>query len=325
MNTQDFKIAVVVTLNKVPTVKWVEFITLACGGKADLIIVDDSPEQDLQKRLSGIQYVNANVYNREFQEKELVDGSITSRNFGHYMAWKLEYDIIIGLDSDCNVPQDFIEKHVGALRVEGYGWTNPIKQKGVFPRGFPYSERSRKVTANLGLWENVLDINSKDVKDDVPSKCGVEGNLVAECYIPFSGLNWSMWREAIPGFMFLHNFNVTIKDKEYSFINIGDIWGGYIFQKFMEKRNERMTYGYPIVHRDAVIDKEADMKAEEAMIEFENTFYSAVDSVMEKVTTSTYEDMVWQFAQIVAIDWKNTEWDSLMVTFEWWADLFTKK
>ena len=332
MKTQDFKIAVVAPLHKVPTHEYLKCLFNACNDKADVIFVDDSPEQDLQKKLSDISYGNANVYNREFQQKELGDQyeafkqfhkSSSCKSFGNYMAWKLEYDVIIGLDSDCNVPQDFIDKHIEALQIEGYGWTNPIKVKGVFPRGYPYQERSRKIVANLGLWENVLDINGKDRKDDEPTKCNVEGNLVAECFIPFSGMNWAVWREAMPSFLFLPNFDFTIKDKTYRFRRHDDIWGGYIFQKFMEKRNERMTYGYPIVWHDTIIDAKHDEQEESGMVEFENTFIQAVDNAMTKVESNTYEDMMWQFSKIVEMDWKGTEWESLIKPLNWWANLFT--
>lgn len=330
MKTSDFKIAVVAPLHKIPTQEWVSSLLIATQD-ISVIIVDDSPEQNLKSI-----YSTWTVYDREDQKKELGDAyesfkvfhkSSACRNFGNFIAWKLEYDIIIGLDSDCNVPNDFIEKHVEALQTMGYGWTNPIKHKGWFPRGYPYSERNRKIVANLGLWNHVLDINAKDRGEGEPiypldrEKYDTVP-MVAESFIPFSGMNWAMWREAMPGYLFLPNFDFTHKDKTYEFRRHDDIWGGYIFQKLMEKRNERMTYGLPIVYHDTVIDKEADMKEEDAMIEFENTFYGAVDQAMDKVTVSSYEDMMWQFADIISKDWVKTEWEPLIKPLMFWADLF---
>ena len=244
------------------------------------------------------------------------------------MAWKEGYGIIIGLDSDCNVPEDFIDEHVKALEeVKGYGWTNPIKHEGWFPRGYPYWERERKIISNLGLWTNVLDINAKDRGQREPTNPEdnreyIPKNLVAESFIPYSGMNWAIWRDAMPGLLFLPNFNFDYKDETWKFRRHDDIWGGYIFQKLMELRNERIAYGNPMVYHDTVIDKEADMVEENAMIEFENTFYSAVDNIAKKIEVSTYEDMFHQFALIAEVDWENTEWQPLITALKWWTSVF---
>jgi hypothetical protein len=133
-------------------------------------------------------------------------------------------------------------------------------------------------------------------------------------------MNWAMWREGMPGFLFLPNFEY----EDNKFRRHDDIWGGYIFQKLMEKRNERIAYGNPIVFHDTVIDKEADMEEEKAMIAFENTFYGAVDALMDKVEPSSYEEMMWDFAKYAELEWKDTEWKPLIKPLQMWADLFFK-
>jgi hypothetical protein len=330
----EYKIAVVAPLHKVPKQEWIDALNKATYGKADVIFVDDSPAQNLREA-KELGYAFS-IYNRADAKKELgkkythfalFHKSSACRNFGNYMAWKLDYDIIIGLDSDCNVPEDFIEKHIEGLLTEGYGWTNPIKWKGWYPRGYPYSERIRRVVANLGLWTNVLDINAKDRASDEPTTpFQVERyeiqQLVAESFIPFSGMNWAMWREAMPGFIFLPNFNLKFGEEEYKFRRHDDIWGGYIFQKLMELRNERIAYGLPFVHHDTEIDVEADTEEEKAMIEFENVFYTAVDAVVAQIQPGDYYDMMLQFSEIVSRDWIDTEWQSFIEPIKWWAEIF---
>ena len=345
MKTENLKIAVVVPNHIVPKKEWLNALDEATLNKADVIIVDDSHDQ-IFKGLYAETFKNWKVYDREDQRKELGDKyarfsifhrSSSSRNFGNYMAWKQEYDVIIGLDSDCNVPRDLVEWHIEGLNMVGHGWTNPIKIEGWFPRGYPYSERNRKVTANLGLWENVLDINAKDRKDNEPKETHhriefsdgsinngeyEECNLVAESFIPFSGMNWAILREAMPGFLFLPNFNLSIKDREWKFRRHDDIWGGYIFQRFMELRNERIAYGRPIVFHDTVLDIPADIAEEEAMIAFENTFYGAVDLAMKKVTPGMYEEMMLQFYEVIKVEWAESEWQPLIDPIKVWTQLF---
>lgn len=336
MKIEDLKIAVVAPLHKMPKEEWLSALSQATKDKAQVMFVDDSPDQNL-KVLMGAAYSKFIVFNREDQKNELVDKyeyfhlfqkSSACRNFGNYMAWKREYDIITGLDSDCIVPMNFIDEHFKALQMEGHGWTNPIKVEGWFPRGYPYAERSRKVVANLGLWGHVLDINAKDRGEHEPieptlGREYMENNLQAETFIPFSGMNWAMWREAMPGFLFLPNFNFTSKEKEHQFRRHDDIWGGYIFQRLMEKRNERIVYGKPIVYHDTIIDKDADITEEEGMIAFENTFYNAVDTIADKIEPSTYEDMIWQFAKLAETEWSSNEWQPLVKALMFWAELFT--
>lgn len=289
-----------------------------------VIVVDDSDGK--------VEYPDEwDVYDYSRQREELGDElyskfekfhkSSACRNFGHWIAYRKGFDIIIGLDSDCIVPPDFVSKHIEALMKNGYGWVNPIENTNWFPRGFPYHERARQIVLNVGLWENELDVNGSDrVRGGNPPKDpGVNKQELAHGIIPLCGMNFSCWAWMIPAFLFLPNFD----DGEEKFRRYDDIWGGYIFQKLMQKRKEKISYGFPIVYHDTVIDAMSDAKLEEAGIRWEEKFYQLIDMICEKIDASDYPSMFKNFAQEAKL-LEDTPFQSLIESFEWWVNVFKK-
>lgn len=281
-----YRIAVVSPVHIQPSEEWVEAVD-ALG--VDIIVVDDSngkvklPERwdvygyDRQKAYLGSKY----EYWQKFQH------SSACKNFGHWVAYNLGYDIIVGIDSDC-IPQDgFIEQHIANLEKTSYLWENVLANTKWFSRGFPYSAREAKTALSLGLWKGELDLYGKD-RVDYPERQTAqpheEGQKVAQNYIPLSGMNWATWRENIPDLLFLPNHDmgeIYVEDKlvdSGKFRRHDDIWGGYIFQKKMQERGQRIVYGAPIVIHDTIVDAEADAEEEKAMIMHEDAFFDSIDA-----------------------------------------------
>ena len=131
--------------------------------QVDVLIVDDSDGKiTMPENWRVFDYQKQKEYLGDLYETfaERFHKSSACRNFGHIVAYREKYDVVIGLDSDCVVPFNFVSDHVSRLNIPGgYGWTNPIAGTGMYSRGYPYSQRNWRIVANMGLWENVLDIN----------------------------------------------------------------------------------------------------------------------------------------------------------------------
>ena len=170
------------------------------------------------------------------------------------------------------------------------------------------------------MWNNELDLYGLDrIGTTPPSEPKhSKSHQISNGFIPLSGMNWSIWREAMPGLFFLPNFEFG----DIKFRRHDDIWGGYIFQKMMEKRNERISFGDPIVYHDTIVIPEEDAKEEEGMIAFENSFYSAVDNIMDKVKPSTYMSMYYDFYKEIQSTWVGTEYEPLIKAIGLWISIW---
>ncbi len=292
------KVAIVSPVHIQPSEEWIKSLERVGSGHK-IIIVDDS---------NGIVVMpnSFDVYDYQRQEEamgtklykkfEKFHKSAACKNFGTWLAYKLEYDVVIVIDSDCIVPPDLISKHLQALDVIAHGWQNPLFDTRVFARGFPYHERERTVVSNVGLWSNALDLYGADRigQDDLPREPILyRDSEIAHGIIPYSGMNIAIRREAIPALLFLPNFDMA----EYKFRRHDDIWGGYIFQKLAQKMQHKLTFGLPIVYHDSIVIPEDDAKEEVAMIAHEEDFFSVVDYAMARVEQGSYQKMFASFAE----------------------------
>ena len=319
-----------------PSEDWIKSIP----EEIPVIFVVDGP-----RGLFEIKRSNFKLYYYEDQRELLGDldldwsqfkHSASIKNFGHWLAWKEGYDPIISLDYDCIIDKDFVKKHIEVLQskppsVESpTGWVNPLMQIGVWPRGFPYSKRKvvyhrireieGEVKLNMGLWDNLLDLNGMDrVSIDSPKSCGFEGpNLAVIGNIPFCGMNFAFRRELAPALLMLPNFkikNLIIKRHD-------DTWGGYIIKKFMDKRGDLFTYGKPIVFHDSDVDIEKDIQNEAGTIAFSETFFKFIDEIFERIKPKSYERMWRDFSRLFERKARGTVFEPLTNSIIWWKELF---
>lgn len=321
-----YTIAVVLPAHIPLTKEFTKSLQSVCKkSDAQVIVVDDSDgkvEYPQEWDVYGYQRQREELGEELYAQFETFHKSSACRNFGHWIAYKKSFDITIGLDSDCIVPPDFISKHIEALEKNSYGWENPIKNTNWFPRGFPYHERIRKTILNIGLWENELDVNGIDrVNGGNPPKSPMNDKQeIAHGIIPLCGMNFAIWTYAIPGFLFLPNFD----DGSEQFRRYDDIWGGYIFQKLMQNNKDMITFGNPVVFHDTIIDAEADAELETAGIKWEETFYSLMDSMCSDIDGVSYDRMFRVFERNSHI-LKKTPFEKLIPSFKFWVNLFEEK
>jgi hypothetical protein len=240
--------------------------------------------------------------------------SAATRNFGHYLAYREGFDVIIALDYDCRPRRGWLSEHIEALRVARDApavrgrWINSIEQPGVYARGFPYELRSPgeaavtettasgSVLVNMGVWDNVLDMNGVDkLQSEPPAEPGLRGesNYVALGNIPVCGMNTAFHAELTPAYFFLPDFWV----EGWQVSRHDDIWGGYVLKKLMDLRGDLFRYGRPVVEHTKQTNLNRVVTLEHYMHLMAREFYEIVDAAASRVTTGDYRDMFAHFSE----------------------------
>lgn len=239
--------------------------------------------------------------------------SAATRNFGHVLAFREGYDVIIALDYDCRTRAGWLEDHLECLATVTDApalagkWINSVEQPGFYARGFPYEYRnpvdaavnatvaSGQVKMNMGVWDNVLDLNGIDKleRDDVPRDPGLTTtrNRVALGNIPVCGMNTAFTADVTPAYFFLPD--VWIDGWQLS--RHDDIWGGYITKKLMDIRGDLFTYGLPVVEHTRQSRLEKVILIEHYMHLMALDFYAVVDAAAEQVRPGDYASMFGAF------------------------------
>lgn len=321
------KIAIVVPCHVPPSEAWIAALKAeAEANKADVLIVDDSDGNlgALPESWQILGYkVQEDFLGEDYAEfARLFHKSSACRIFGHLYAYSFGADVVIGLDSDCIVEKNFVRDHTQFLgKPFGSGWFNPIGYPN-YTRGYPYSQRGWPVVANMGLWKNVLDINGKDRKENEPKDVRLIGSTIPNGYFPFSGMNFALAREAIPFFLFLPNF----KNNEDDFRRIDDVWGGYIFQKFLRMNHQSTMLGFPIVFHDTVVVAEEDAAEEAAMYKYEDQFLMSVDVSFEEAEVVWGKSSPMECFEAFLKEFKKCDgaFGGLYPAFELWIKLLQK-
>ena len=277
-----------------------------------IIVVDDS-----NGKLATPPRRNVRMF--DYAEQERIMGkhyraqphkSAATRNFGHYLAYKEGFDVIIALDYDCRTRAGWLDEHLGALgAVENApalraDWINSIEAPGFYSRGFPYERRdgavpvetqaSGEVKLNMGVWDNILDLNGIDkLQKEPPYAPGVRGsrNTVALGNIPVCGMNTAFRADLVPAYFFLPDIWID----GWQLSRHDDIWGGYIVKKLMDKRGDLFAYGRPVVEHTKQTKLERVVVMEHYMHLMARDFYAIVDEAVGRVASGSYTDMFGAF------------------------------
>jgi hypothetical protein len=278
-----------------------------------IIVCDDS-----DGKLSPAPRKNVRFFDYAAQERimgkhyaAIPHKSAACRNFGHFLAYKEGFDVIIALDYDCRTRAGWLEEHLRALgpmaqapAVAGR-WINTVEQPGFYARGFPYEYRnadstmtdtavSGEVKLNMGVWDNVLDLNGIDkIQREPPKTPGLRGdtNYVALGMVPLCGMNTAFRAELTPAYFFLPD--VWIGGWQLS--RHDDIWGGYILKRLMDKRGDLLAYGRPVVEHTRQSNLHRVITIEHYMHLMAREFYAIVDAAVEAIRPGAYAEMFAAF------------------------------
>lgn len=241
--------------------------------------------------------------------------SAATRNFGHFLAFREGFDVIVALDYDCRPKPGWLEQHLDGLRkvvnatALAGTWINSITAEGFYARGFPYEYRnpsasaisetsaSGEVKLNMGIWDNVLDLNGIDkLHKEPPYEPGLRagGNRIALGNIPVCGMNTAFRAELTPAYFFLPDIWVN---GSWQLSRHDDIWGGYVLKKLMDLRGDLFAFGAPVVEHTRQSKLERVVVIEQYMHLMSRGFYAVVDAAIQRLRPASYADMFANFTE----------------------------
>jgi hypothetical protein len=198
------------------------------------------------------------------------------RNVGFLMAAEKGSEIIIAIDDDNYASaEDFGRYHsiVGtkatlATVSSSSGWFNPCAMLEtnhgglVYPRGYPFSKRYKEkytytqtagqVAMNMGLWTADPDADAvthlANPTKILRMKDGFESIMLSPgTFAPINTQNTAFHRNVLPCYYYIL-MNASLRGLKID--RYGDIWSGFLVKKAIDKMNERVTVGKPMVdHR----------------------------------------------------------------------------
>lgn len=248
----------------------------------------------------------------EFPLFRYIHKSSASKNYALYKAYLSGSKTIFIIDSDCIIPKDFQKKHTKALLQKAGLWDNPLQGTGFYSRGYPCQNRNKRIVANIGLWKGTLDINGTDRTENEPTKPVMSGNRISTSFVPFSGMNIAIIRDAIPALFFLPNIG-NLKRHD-------DIFGGYIFQAIAKKKEDCISYGEPFVFHQTDVVPEEDAIEEKEMRYSQDLFNRIVDRAITKLPIGTYVSMYSDFVD--KVEFKGTMFEDFKEPMQLWIKIF---
>lgn len=289
----------------------------------EMIVVDDS-----DGNLAPPPRPNVRYYDYAAQ-KELMGRhydaiphkSAATRNFGHVLAYREGFDVVVALDYDCRVKPGWLDQHLAqlghvtnAFALEGR-WINTIRAEGFYARGFPYELRNHddgiasettatgEVKLHMGVWDNVLDLNGVDkLQNQPPHDPGLwPTNPIAKGAFPLCGMNTSFRAELIPAYFFLPDVWVN---GHWQLSRHDDIWGGYVLEKLMAVNGDLCSFGAPVVEHTRQSTIEGVVVREQYMHLLNMPFYNLVDEAVADLRPAPYGELYAAFVDAfrVALD-----------------------
>ncbi len=285
-----------------------------------IIIVDDSDGQIAPPSRPNVRMFDY-AAQRSFMGKNygaIAHKCAATRNFGHVVAFREGYDVVIALDYDCRPKPGWLTSHLHALREADdhdavrADWINSVDQPGFYARGFPYERRdsdlpppeqttaSGMVKLNMGVWNNVLDINGVDKLRAQPPSCpGATGygTRVALGNVPLCGMNNAFAAEIVPAYFFLPD----VFFDGWQLSRHDDIWGGFVLKRLLDLRGDLLSFGAPTVEHTRQSPLEQVVTMEHWMHLMSMPFYEIVETAIASITPGSYKAMFGEFSETFLI------------------------
>lgn len=299
---------VAVVIPMVAIYDWAMFEALS--EDVPIIICDDSDGQLSPPPRRNVRYFDYDAQRRVMGRHypAIPHKSSACRNFGHYVAYNEGFETIIALDYDCRVGPGWLEQHLASLtpvtnaRALSGRWINTIEQEGIYARGYPYEFRdavenpviesvaSGEVKLNIGVWENILDLNGIDkLQRDPPYEPGLraDSNYIALGNIPVCGMNTAFRAELTPAYFFMPDVVVN----GWRISRHDDIWGGYVLKRLMDRRGDLVSFGRPVVEHTRQSPIRSVVVVEHYTHLLGSLFFDLIDEAAAEVAVSDYAQM----------------------------------
>ena len=306
-------VAVVIPIPNDPD--WTIFSELS--EDVQVIVVDDSDGKLSPAPRRNVRYFDYSAQRRIMGHNydAIPHKSAATRNFGHYLAYREGFEVVVALDYDCRPKAGWLEQHLACLGPQAEApalagkWINSIETPGFYARGYPYEYRnpddsalsetvaSGGVKVNMGVWDNVLDLNGIDkLQSSPPAEPGLRGdrNFIALGNIPVCGMNTAFLAELVPAYCFLPDVWVS---GAWQLSRHDDIWGGYILKRLMDLRGDLFSFGRPVVEHTRQSNLERVVVIEHYMHLMSSHFYALVEAAIERIGPGGYAEMFAAFTQ----------------------------
>ncbi len=317
-NGRTTKVAVVIPMPNDPD--WSIFDEVSV--EVPIIVVDDSNGNLAPPPRDNVQYFDY-AAQREFMGSAydaIPHRSAATRNFGHVVAFREGFDVIIALDYDCRPGPGWLDEHLGTLGevvdapAVSAPWINTIEAEGSWARGFPYELRNAderreeetiatgRIKANMGVWNRILDVNGIDkLQNEPPYDPGLRpgANHVALGNLPVCGMNIAFDTDVTPAYFFLPDVWVN---GTWQLSRHDDIWGGYVLKRLMDLRGDLMAFGRPIVEHTKQTNLEHVVVLEHWLHLMSRDFYAIVDEAAASVKSGDYTSMFAEFTDSYRVE-----------------------
>lgn len=302
----------------IPTIKTVPQCILDMQGEADIIIVRDKGNAQLQGEFDTIakrkSWLDKHVgFAPDFLLRKQGD---SARNFGLLVAYQRGCERVISMDDDVEVKDGFLAGHnLGMqdnLRAAGackFLDVMDYMDSNVRQRGYPFELRDEHSSAghsktkanimmNIGLWSGIPDCGAIDKILGVDWKC--KCNLEEQIVIPNGTdaatctMNLSMSRDVIPAF-YQPDMGIEIMPG-MMLDRFADMWSGYILKRLMDIKGDVMTFGAPVVEHTKEGDLNKELVGEYVGNIMYRDFRDIVDRTIWTIESDSYLNMYKQFA-----------------------------
>lgn len=288
-----------------------------------ILVIEDNPTKsfDLGKHSNIVHFCHKDI-ERDLGDKSWIIPRKTSAicSYGFYKAYKMGADVTIKMDDDLLVRKEgFIKSHVDNIfTTRPLHWVNIFKGYSVYPRGFPYKERTHITVLNYGLAENILDMDASGqilgLKAELSDAESI--NVGYGSYFPISGMNVSFLTEITPAYYF------TLQGKSWGIDRFDDIWAGIFLKKITDHIGHVISVGHPIITHNKLSDPLANLDKEAGGLDINELLWEEVDRI--KLTKYTYKDCYLEIARKLNLPISGYG-DKLKEAMKIWASLFIKR
>ncbi len=244
-------------------------------------------------------------------------------SFGFLVAYEENADLVLELDDDVYITEDFVKKHIEnltseeGLTVHAKGkWYNTMENlvlncsSIVYPRGHPYNSEARQrgyswmesggeCVLNMGLWLQNPDLDALTLiyYSGLNGKCGIRSKaskrekvIIGEgTYFATCSMNTSFKPEVIPAFYQLY-MNTQGIDR------FDDIWSGVFLKKIADHLGEKMCIGKPLgSHLKRSRDVFTDLRKELEGIAINEKLWRVVDAA--ELSAKSFADCYLELAE----------------------------
>lgn len=287
-----------------------------------VIVIEDHPERTFRVRKPYVTHYDWHDIDTDLGENGWIipRTSAANKSYGIYKAWQQKPDMIVCLDDDC-LPacDDFLEQHYSKLSkpVDMPAWMSTIG--GIFPRGMPYYNASRKVDIVLshGLWSGVPDYDAVTqlVAHRLDNKLSYQEMVFPHgLYFPMCIMNVA-FKPEIAVLMYQ-----LLLGERYKYARFDDMWAGVIAKRICDHLGYWMASGSPTVMHSRASNVWKNLKLEVGGLEVNEVFWEKVDQVELSATdpASCYSEVASQ------LDFQGEYWDELKLAMRTWTSLFAE-